>query len=100
MLAKHGHEIVTLNSPRPYEGLQIASQLLFAGRSELFSKAFHTVETKPLGIAPALRALRLPRFVMKIYAWYLRYIRRDPVYAGLVENFHEKTIQEGYKLVA
>ncbi|KIK21430.1 hypothetical protein PISMIDRAFT_29909 [Pisolithus microcarpus 441] len=82
------------NSPRPYEGLQIASQLLFAGRSKLFSEAFHTFETKPLGIAPALCALTLPRFVMKIYAWYLRYIRRDPVYAGLVENFHEKTIQE------
>ncbi|KAI6132324.1 amidase signature enzyme [Pisolithus thermaeus] len=100
VLARHGHEIVTLNSPRPYEGLQIASQLLFADGGKLFSKPFHTFETIPAGITTALRALRLPRFVKKIYAWYLRYIRRDPVYAGLVENFHEKTIQECYKLVA
>lgn len=100
VLEKHGHQIVTLNSPRPYEGLQIASQLLFADGGKLFSKPFHTFETIPAGITTALRALRLPRFVKKIYAWYLRYIRRDPVYAGLVENFHEKTIQECYKLVA
>lgn len=49
---------------------------------------------------PAFRALRLPRFVMKIYAWYLRYIRRDPIYAGLVDNFYEKSVSEYYALIA
>ncbi|KAI6045329.1 amidase signature enzyme [Pisolithus marmoratus] len=100
VLAKHGHEIITLNSPLPYEGLQIASQLLFADGGKIFSKPFRTYETNSAGMVPALRALRLPRFVMKIYAWYLRYIRRDPVYAVLVENFHKKTVEEYYRLIA
>ncbi|KAI6045330.1 amidase signature enzyme [Pisolithus marmoratus] len=99
VLAKHGHEIVTLNSPSPYEGLQIASQILFADGGKFLSKPIRTFETIPAGIVRALRALKLPRFVMKIYAWYLRYIRRDPVYAGLVENFHKKTVEEYYTVV-
>ena len=51
-------------------------------------------------MVPAFRALRLPRFIMKIYSWYLRYIRRDPIYAGLVNDFHEKTLSEYYALIA
>ena len=51
-------------------------------------------------MVPAFRALRLPRFVMKIYAWYLRYIRRDSIYAGLVDNFYEKSVSEYYALIA
>lgn len=99
VLAKHGHEIVTLKSPCPYEGLQIASQFLFADGGKFFSKPFHSFETNSAGMVPALRAMRLPRFIMKIYAWYLRHICRDPIYAGLVENFHEKTVEEYCKLI-
>ncbi|KAF9236038.1 amidase signature enzyme [Melanogaster broomeanus] len=92
VLEKNGHEIVTLNPPSPYEGLQIASQLLLADGGKTASKPFRMI--------PAFRALRLPRFVMKVYAWYLRYIRRDPIYAGLVENFYEKDVAEYYALIA
>lgn len=36
---------------------------------------------------------------MRIYAWYLKYIRRDPIYAGLVDNFYEKSVSEYYTLI-
>ncbi|KIJ04986.1 hypothetical protein PAXINDRAFT_183014, partial [Paxillus involutus ATCC 200175] len=99
-LEKDGHEIVTLNPPSPYEGLQIASQLLLADGGKTASKPLHSFETNDAGMIPAFRALRLPRFIMKIYAWYVRYIRRDPIYAGLVDNFYEKSVAEYYALIA
>jgi len=37
---------------------------------------------------------------MKLYAWYYRYIRRDPIYAGLIDGFYEKTVPEYYALIA
>ena len=42
----------------------------------------------------------VPLFLKRIYAWYLRHIRGDPLYAGLIENWHEKTIEEYLALVA
>lgn len=43
---------------------------------------------------------KLPRWVKRIYAWYLRHIRGDEIYAGLVENWHEQRITEFWPLVA
>lgn len=88
------------DSPSPYEGLQIASQLLMADGGKTVSRPIRSFERNDAGMIPALRALRLPRFIMKIYAWYLRYIRQDSIYAGLVENFFEKTVSEYYGLIA
>lgn len=44
--------------------------------------------------------LRVPRVLKRLYAWYLRYIRRDALYAGLIEAWHEKTVEEYLALVA
>ncbi|KAG6334990.1 hypothetical protein ID866_4091, partial [Astraeus odoratus] len=70
--------------PSPYEGLQIASQLLLADGGKTVAKPFRSFEGNDAGA----------------YAWYLRYIRRDSIYAGLVENFYEKTVEEYYTLIA
>lgn len=43
---------------------------------------------------------RTPRFIKRLYAWYLRHIRGDETYAGLVENWHEKTMPEYLALVS
>ena len=47
-----------------------------------------------------MRMLRIPGFLRRIYAWYWRYIRGDAVYAGLVENWREKTVEEYFALIA
>lgn len=44
--------------------------------------------------------LCVPRVLKQLYAWYLRYIRRDALYAGLIEAWHEKTVEEYLALVA
>lgn len=46
-----------------------------------------------------LFALRLPRFLIKLRAWFYRHILRDEVYASLVEGWSMKNIQEVYALV-
>lgn len=42
----------------------------------------------------------LPRFVQKTYIWWVRYIKRDSIYAGLLDGWREKTIAEYWALVA
>lgn len=100
ILEKNGHEVVTLKCPSPYEGLQIASQLLLADGGKTASKNHRAFESNDPGMTSAFRGFRLPRFVMKLYAWYYRYIRRDPIYAGLIDSHYEKTMQEFYALIA
>lgn len=57
-------------------------------------------ESNDPGVREAIAMFRVPRFIKKLYAWYLRYIRRDEVYAGLIEVWHEKTVPEYLALVA
>ena len=42
----------------------------------------------------------LPRWIKRVYVWCLRHIRKDEVYAGLVENWYEKTVEEYLALIA
>lgn len=42
----------------------------------------------------------VPRFVKRLYAWYLRHIKRDELYAGLVEDWSVKTVEEYLDLIA
>ena len=42
----------------------------------------------------------LPRWIKRVYAWYLRHIHKDEIYAGLVENWYEKTVEEYLALIA
>ena len=52
------------------------------------------------GVASGLFALRLPRFLLTLYAWFHRHVLRDEVYASLVEGWRIKDGQEFYALVA
>ena len=52
------------------------------------------------GVVEADRLLRLPSIFKRIYAWYWRYIRKDPVYASLIENWRKKSTAEFFALVS
>lgn len=47
-----------------------------------------------------MRWFRLPRVLQRMYVWYVRYIRRDETYAGLLEGWHERTVEEYFGLIA
>lgn len=57
-------------------------------------------ESKDPGVKSGLFALRLPRFLITLYAWFHRHILRDEVYASLVEGWRVKGSHELYSLVA
>ena len=56
-------------------------------------------ESNDPGVAAGLFGLRLPRVLMRLYAWFHRHVLRDAAYAALVEGWHAKDGQEFYALV-
>jgi hypothetical protein len=61
---------------------------------------FQYREPSDPGVDILMRIIRLPALFRRIYAWYLRHIRRDPITAGLVLGLSRKTTTEHYALVA
>ncbi|KIL55704.1 hypothetical protein M378DRAFT_17703 [Amanita muscaria Koide BX008] len=94
VLKKHDHHVVDIQPPSPLEGLSIASQLLLADGGITVSRPFRFGESNDPGMAAGFRALSLPRFLKRIWVWWLRYIKRDTTYATLVEGWYPKTIPE------
>ncbi|KAG5646712.1 hypothetical protein DXG03_002394 [Asterophora parasitica] len=113
------NEIINITPPSPYEGLKIASQLLIADgctHVSQFTLTFstnhiilavrtgmhpvRTGESNDPGVAQALSMLALPSFLRRLYVWYLRYLKRDEIYAGLVEGWSAKSVYEYWPLVA
>lgn len=67
---------------------------------KLSTKPIRWGEANDPGVRQARIAFVLPRFVKHIYAWYLRHVRGDDAYAGLVETASEKNIEQYLALVA
>ncbi|PCH45081.1 amidase signature enzyme [Wolfiporia cocos MD-104 SS10] len=100
VLQANGHEVVAIDPPSPYEGLKLASQILLADGGKTCTRPIRPLESNDPGVQQALAMFRVPRLLKRFYAWYLRHIRRDAVYAGLVEGWYEKTMPEYLALVA
>lgn len=100
-LRKKGDEVFELvSAPSCYTALQIASQLVCADGGETYTSKFTSFwERNDAGVSLLSRLLSLPRWVKKLYALYLTYIRRDPITAGLIQDFHRKTVVEAWDLV-
>ncbi|EMD31904.1 hypothetical protein CERSUDRAFT_119214 [Gelatoporia subvermispora B] len=99
-LKSSGHDVETISPPSPYEGLQIASQLLLADGAKTCMLPMRAGEHNDPGVAEARLMFRLPLFLKRLYAWYLRYVKKDEIYAGLIENWHEKTVPEYLTLIS
>lgn len=57
-------------------------------------------EFNDAGVVQAMVMFALPRWVKRAYAWYLRHVRGDEIYAGLVEVWHEKCVGKYWALAA
>lgn len=98
-LKKQGHEVVEFVPPSPLRALRIASQLLCSDGCQVALRDQVRGEKNDKGVARMVFAQRLPRFLKKIYAWYLEYIRGDKVWATMVRDWNVKTITERWDLV-
>ncbi|RMZ76036.1 hypothetical protein DV737_g5014, partial [Chaetothyriales sp. CBS 132003] len=101
-----GHQVVDISTASfpadatPAYGLQIASLLLCADGGKTFKSFFRTGETNDPGAAQIYFYMSLPRPIK--YLWYLwtRYVKRDPLWAGILRYFHPMTALEQWKWVA
>lgn len=99
-MRKDGHEIVEIDPPSPYEGLQLASQLLDADGIETATSFMRTGEWNDRGVAQMRFYFNLPRPVKYLYYLWVRYVRRDPMWAGLLRNWHPKSTYQYWQLIA
>lgn len=99
-LAQDGHEVFDVEPPSPYEGLVLASQLLNADGCKTFSGTARFGEWMDRGARQLRTFANLPSWMRKVYSWYVRYIRRDEIWAGLLEGFGAKTAFEHWQLAA
>lgn len=71
-----------------------------ADGAKIVTRPMRYGEWNDLGVQQARIMFALPRWVKRLYAWYIRHVRKDEVYAGLVENWYEKSVEEYLGLIA
>ena len=99
-LEKAGHEIIDVDPPSPYEALVIAATLLNSDGCRTFSSFFRTGERNDPGAAQLRFFMRVPWPLRYLYCLWVRHIRKDPLWAGLLENFNEKSAVQQWTWVA
>ncbi|KAK3335999.1 amidase signature domain-containing protein [Cercophora scortea] len=99
-MKKDGHEIIELDSPPDMlEALRIASALLNADGCQMFESFRRTGEWLDPGAAQMRWLAKLPSPVRYVYYLWVKYVRRDAVWAGLVRNWRAQTAFENWMLV-
>jgi Asp-tRNA(Asn)/Glu-tRNA(Gln) amidotransferase A subunit family amidase len=99
-LKREGHEIVEISPPDMYEGLQIASILLNADGCKMFRSFFRTGEWNDTGAEQMARLMRLPGPLRWVYYLWVKHVKKDEVWAGLVENWRPLSAFENWQWVA
>jgi Asp-tRNA(Asn)/Glu-tRNA(Gln) amidotransferase A subunit family amidase len=102
-LKQQGHDVFDLTVPTapyaPLDALAIASQLLNAEGTRTYSRFFSRGEANDAGAAQLSFWMGLPSPLRWLYVKYVRYIRRDTIWARLLESLHEKSAYENWQLV-
>ncbi|KND91301.1 Acetamidase, partial [Tolypocladium ophioglossoides CBS 100239] len=99
-LRRAGHQIVEIDPPSPYEGLYLASRLLCADGLGTIEGFLRTGEWNDRGAAQMSYYAKLPRFIKYVHYLWVRYVRRDPLWAGLLRDWHPTSTQEYWSLIA
>lgn len=99
-LRQAGHEIVEIDPPSPYEGLRLASILLNHDGVRTATKHQRWGEWMDRGVAQMVFYMRIPRPIKYLYYLWVKYVRRDPMWAGLLEAWHAKSAYEVWGLTA
>lgn len=97
-LAAEGHDVFDVTPPSPYEALKIASQLLLSDGAATFMSFFRTGEWNDPGAAQMVFYMRLPRPIKYVYYLWVKYVKRDDIWAGLLQDWHAKSAHEYWQL--
>jgi Asp-tRNA(Asn)/Glu-tRNA(Gln) amidotransferase A subunit family amidase len=99
-LARQGHEIVEINPPNMYRALKLGSLLLNADGCRTFKSFMRSGEWEDKGANQMSWYMSLPRPFKWLYHLWVKYIRRDHIWAGLLKDWHPKSAEQNWKLVA
>ncbi|WEW59003.1 amidase [Emydomyces testavorans] len=102
-LAAAGHALVDITFPptaTPLIGLNLASQLLNSDGCQTFNSHFRTGEPSDPGADQLTKYANMWQPFRYLYYLYVRYIKRDKVWAYLLKDFGLKSSTELWKLVA
>lgn len=99
-LAREGHEIVEISPPDMYRALKMGALLLNADGCQMFRSFMRPGEWEDPGAYQMSWFMRMPRPLKYVYYLWVKYVRRDDVWAGLVRDWHAKSAFENWKLVA
>ncbi|KAF4975232.1 hypothetical protein FZEAL_7939 [Fusarium zealandicum] len=95
-----GHEIVEIDPPSPYEALCLASILLCSDGLETVKSFFRWGEWNDRGAAQMTFYFNLPRPIKYLHYLWVKYVRRDPIWAGLLRDWHPQSGSEIWQLNA
>lgn len=98
-LRRGGHEMVEISPPDIGEALRLAALLLNADGCQMFESFRRPGEWLDAGAAQLRRLAALPVVVRWVYYLWVRYVRRDKVWAGLVRDFRAQSAFEQWHLV-
>ncbi|KAK0657256.1 amidase signature domain-containing protein [Cercophora newfieldiana] len=98
-LRREGHEIVEVHPPDMFEALRIASRLLNADGCQMFESFRRAGEWNDSGAAQMRRLAGLPSPLRYVYYLWVKYVRRDPVWARLVRDWRPLSAYENWHLV-
>lgn len=102
-----GHTIIEIDehafpsNAKPLDALRIASTLLCSDGGNTYKSFFRTGEWMDRGAAQIyFYANRLPSLFRYMHYLWVRYVRRDPIWASLLRNFKHLTAYENWQWVA
>ncbi|KAA8913352.1 acetamidase [Sphaerosporella brunnea] len=100
-LRARGDEVVELQGhPSCYTSLRLAARLLNSDAGTTYTSFFASFfERNDPGVAVINRIFSLPRWVKRLWAFFLR-LSGDAITAGLVEDLHPRTVAQQWALVA
>ena len=105
-LSKAGHTVIDVpvqklpQSATPAYGLQVASMLLCADGGKTYRSFFRTGESTDPGAAQLSFYAAIPKPIRYLYYLYVRYVRRDPLWASLLRHFGPLSAFQQWKWVA
>lgn len=98
-LKAEGHEIVDFTAPDTLEALNVGAQLLCSDGIETATSGMWLGESNDAGVSRLYWYAHLPRPLRWLWYAWVKYWRKDDIWATLVRDFHKLTINERWALV-
>lgn len=99
-LEAEGHEVFPIDPPSPFVALKLASQLLNSDGCRTFGTFFRTGEWEDPGAAQMSFYFRIPRPIKYLHYLWIKYVKRDNIWAELLYGWYERSAFQQWKLVA